>query len=327
MTRWLHPPEREPASPQERFDPVVEGARHGLSSELSLALWQRARAEPPDSAGRWEVERTRRRFHELAARVAARGARTSSTVGKVTLVGVEIDGVSPGTLNTDELTSRAPGRDTLVAVEARRRRALGETSAPELPVSAKAPAPERATPLPLRAPFGDAMNRLFGLGHTRSIPRDGEQAPQPTTAQQNERHAGPPSGTREQNAFAAARRSRSADMPARVLPAPARPAPHVAVMRSAESAEVDPDATEVVARARRDGAPLDDQMRSRLEASLGARLGHVRVHTGADADSAARALGARAFAIGPDLVFRDGAYDPASRDGQHLIAHEVAHTV
>ena len=51
------------------------------------------------------------------------------------------------------------------------------------------------------------------------------------------------------------------------------------------------------------------------------------VHTGATASSAANALGARAFAIGNDVFFRDGAYDPRQREGQRLIAHEVAHTV
>jgi len=100
-----------------------------------------------------------------------------------------------------------------------------------------------------------------------------------------------------------------------------------AVMRSAERAEIDPEAAELVARARRGGAPLDDVLRPQLEAALGTRLDGVRVHTGADADAAARALGARAFAIGDDVFFRDGAYDPHQRDGQRLIAHEVAHTV
>lgn len=100
-----------------------------------------------------------------------------------------------------------------------------------------------------------------------------------------------------------------------------------AVMRSAERAEIDPAAAELVTRARRGGVPLEDTLRSELEASLGARLDGVRVHTGAEADAAARALGATAFAIGDDVVFRDGAYDPHGRNGQQLIAHEVAHTV
>ncbi|HWU89534.1 MAG TPA: DUF4157 domain-containing protein [Kofleriaceae bacterium] len=113
-------------------------------------------------------------------------------------------------------------------------------------------------------------------------------------------------------------------MPGRAPGAAALPA---AVMRSAERAEIDPDATELVARARRGGVLLEDTLRSQLEVALGARLDGVRVHTGPEADAAARALGARAFAISDDVVFRDGAYDPHGRDGQRLIAHEVAHTV
>lgn len=112
--------------------------------------------------------------------------------------------------------------------------------------------------------------------------------------------------------------------PGRTTLSAALPAP---VMRSAEHGEVAPDALDLVARARRSGAPLDEALRAQLEAALGARLDAVRVHTGPDADAAARALGARAFAIGNDVVFRDGAYDPQQRDGRRLIAHEVAHTV
>lgn len=100
-----------------------------------------------------------------------------------------------------------------------------------------------------------------------------------------------------------------------------------AVMRSAERSEIDPEAAELVTRARGAGAPLDDVLRPLLESALGAGLGNVRVHTGAEADAAARALGARAFAIGDDVFFRDGTYDPRAHDGQRLIAHEVAHTV
>jgi len=100
-----------------------------------------------------------------------------------------------------------------------------------------------------------------------------------------------------------------------------------AVMRSAEHAGIDPQAAELVTRARRGGAPLDAVLQRQLEAALGTRLDGVRVHTGAEADAAARAIGARAFAVGDDVFFRDGAYDPQQRNGQQLIAHEVAHTV
>src|SRR5438046_10193076 len=61
MTRWLHPPEIDRAREPDRFDPVAEGSRLGLLPELSLAIWDRVRADATDSAGRWDGERAQRR--------------------------------------------------------------------------------------------------------------------------------------------------------------------------------------------------------------------------------------------------------------------------
>jgi hypothetical protein len=52
----------------------------------------------------------------------------------------------------------------------------------------------------------------------------------------------------------------------------------------------------------------------------------VRLHVGG-ADEFCRALGAQAVTIGSDVYFRDGAFDPRTRDGFRLIAHELAHVV
>lgn len=64
-------------------------------------------------------------------------------------------------------------------------------------------------------------------------------------------------------------------------------------------------------------------------ALFGPRLGlsprSVRLHDGPTADRAARAVGARAFALGGDLVFAAGAYRPNEPEGQRLLAHELAH--
>ena len=62
-----------------------------------------------------------------------------------------------------------------------------------------------------------------------------------------------------------------------------------------------------------------------MEQSFGADFSGVRVHTGAGADRASRDISARAFTRGQDVYFRDGAYDPGSQEGRHLIAHELAH--
>ena len=56
------------------------------------------------------------------------------------------------------------------------------------------------------------------------------------------------------------------------------------------------------------------------------RLRKIRVHRGLKAHAAADALGARAFAVGDnDIFFGRGEFDPSSRVGRAVIAHEVAH--
>lgn len=90
--RLLYPPELEPRANRDRFDPELEGSRHGLSRELSLALWERVRADATDGDGRCNMDEARRRFHQLAARLAARGARPQPAVGRTTRVRTEILG-------------------------------------------------------------------------------------------------------------------------------------------------------------------------------------------------------------------------------------------
>jgi len=64
-----------------------------------------------------------------------------------------------------------------------------------------------------------------------------------------------------------------------------------------------------------------------MESALGADLSGVRIHTGAGADRAARAVGASAYTVGPSIVFAEGAYAPSTTRGDALLLHEVAHTV
>jgi hypothetical protein len=64
-----------------------------------------------------------------------------------------------------------------------------------------------------------------------------------------------------------------------------------------------------------------------MERAFGADFTGVRAHTGAEADMLNRSLGARAFTAGQDIFFRRGSYDPASRSGRRLLAHELSHVV
>jgi hypothetical protein len=71
------------------------------------------------------------------------------------------------------------------------------------------------------------------------------------------------------------------------------------------------------------GHPLDAALRSRMEAAMGTSFGDVRVHTGTQADTLNRGMGARAFTSGSDVVLRN---DQSAAD-THLLAHELTHVV
>lgn len=105
-------------------------------------------------------------------------------------------------------------------------------------------------------------------------------------------------------------------------------APMGPVYRSAAHAgTVDPSGEHLDAARRTTGEGLPPKLRTDLEGSFDANLSQVRVHTDAASGSAATSMQAKAFTVGSDIFFAPSTYDPSSTDGQHLIAHEVAHTI
>ena len=83
----------------------------------------------------------------------------------------------------------------------------------------------------------------------------------------------------------------------------------------------------LVNRARGGGAALPAEFRARVEPVMGADFSRVRLHTGSAATRLNRSFGASAFTVGNDIFFRDGVPDVTTRDGAHLISHELTHTV
>ncbi len=73
------------------------------------------------------------------------------------------------------------------------------------------------------------------------------------------------------------------------------------------------------------GQALEGQTRQFMEERFGMGFGHVRVHAGEQAADSARQVGARAYAVGRDVVFGAGEYRPETAEGRRLIAHELAH--
>jgi len=64
-----------------------------------------------------------------------------------------------------------------------------------------------------------------------------------------------------------------------------------------------------------------------MEPRFGHDFSQVRVHADGEAANAARAVQARAYTIGRDIVFGDRQYQPTTRDGKRLLAHELTHVV
>lgn len=94
-----------------------------------------------------------------------------------------------------------------------------------------------------------------------------------------------------------------------------------------EGGEITPEIEHRVQNARGHGQPLAEHARAPLERAFGADFRGVRIHTDGEADALNQSLSARAFTTGADIFFRQGEYNPNSRAGQELLAHELTHVV
>ena len=75
------------------------------------------------------------------------------------------------------------------------------------------------------------------------------------------------------------------------------------------------------------GRQLDSNARDYMEQRLACDFSRVRVHTDGQAAASARALHARAYTVGHDVVFGQGQYAPTTKSGKHLLAHEMTHVL
>lgn len=86
-------------------------------------------------------------------------------------------------------------------------------------------------------------------------------------------------------------------------------------------------ASESAIRSLGSGTRLPPSETAFFQPRFGRSFENIRVHTGSNADHAARSVNARAFALGNDIAFARGEYRPGSPKGRSLLAHELTHTV
>ena len=94
-----------------------------------------------------------------------------------------------------------------------------------------------------------------------------------------------------------------------------------------EGGRISPAVGRAIQRVRGRGAQLDAGLQEQMAKVLGYDLSGVRIHTGPEADDLSRQFMATAFTVGADIFFSQGSYDPGSRRGRTLIAHELIHVV
>jgi hypothetical protein len=75
------------------------------------------------------------------------------------------------------------------------------------------------------------------------------------------------------------------------------------------------------------GQPLDPSIRTIMESRFRYDFSSVRVHTDAKAEESTKAVNARAYAFGQDIVLGAGQYMPMTDVGRQLIVHELAHII
>ncbi|MCO7183847.1 DUF4157 domain-containing protein [Tenacibaculum sp. XPcli2-G] len=75
------------------------------------------------------------------------------------------------------------------------------------------------------------------------------------------------------------------------------------------------------------GQKMDAQTRSEMESGFGADFSRVNIHNNSEAAQMNQEIGAQAFTHGNDIYFNKGKYNPNSKEGKHLLAHELTHTI
>jgi nucleoid-associated protein YgaU len=75
------------------------------------------------------------------------------------------------------------------------------------------------------------------------------------------------------------------------------------------------------------GSKMDSETTSQMESGFGRDFSDVNIHTDSNAVQMSEDIGAKAFTNGNDVYFNKGQYNPSSKEGKHLLAHELTHTV
>jgi hypothetical protein len=190
-----------------------------------------------------------------------------------------------------------------------------QAAAPRAPAAPKAPAPPpaQAKVAPQPAPA------------IAAAPGAATKAPAPPKAPAAPKTPAPPKAAAPQAPDpAAVAKDHAKSAPGKDAPKSATPA----ITEKKKAGDANADLPPIVRRVLdTPGEPLDFATRTAMEGRFGHSFQDVRVHTDSLAAESARAVYAHAYTVGEHIVFDHGQYRPETPIGQHLLAHELAHTI
>ncbi|WP_434686771.1 eCIS core domain-containing protein [Pseudanabaena minima] len=93
------------------------------------------------------------------------------------------------------------------------------------------------------------------------------------------------------------------------------------------SYDIESDLESSIQQTRGRGQSLDATLQATMGQAMGVDFSGVKIHTDSQSDHLNQSIQSKAFTTGRDIFFRQGAYNPSSRDGHELIAHELTHVV
>lgn len=75
------------------------------------------------------------------------------------------------------------------------------------------------------------------------------------------------------------------------------------------------------------GREMESNTKSIMEHQFGRDFSEVKIHSNSKSVALSQEINARAFTVGNDIFFNRGEYQPHSKKGKHLLAHELTHTL
>ena len=108
-----------------------------------------------------------------------------------------------------------------------------------------------------------------------------------------------------------------------------RPVPGPVVPKAGDRSEPElpPDFHLGLDRQAGKGRAIDPDTKRIMDSAFQTDFHAVKIHTDPDAAELSRSIHARAFTHGADIFFDAGEYRPETPEGQHLLAHELTHTL